>query len=110
MDDYQQLANSINGIAKTNVASGVEPLTIATRRALSGINSNMTLQDMARNNRHRQQMSQFDMQNWHQQNDASPLDFLSMIPGISNIVRGRQQKDQADQIASRYQYGPPSPY
>ncbi len=106
MTPYEQLAQNINGIAGTNVATGQEPMTIASRRNLGGINNRMTLSDMARARKHQMLMQQFQAEQLQKQGEADPLDFLSVIPGIGNIIGGIDKRDQAGAMSRRSQYGP----
>ena len=108
---YEELASNTNRIAGTNVASGMEPLAIGTRKRLSGMNSKLQLSDMGRQNRYRDIMRRMQQDKIDKDNEFDAMDMPGFIPGVGNIIGGVGARDKAGQMNNYYdqmfkQYGP----
>jgi hypothetical protein len=85
---YEDLAGSVNKIAGTNIYSGEEPSTISTRKRLSSAQSGIGMGDLLRSKKYRDMMRNFEREQFREQNEAGPLDFLSLIPGVGGFIKG----------------------
>lgn len=110
MNEYEQLASNLNNVAKTNVATGTEPLTIAARRGLADANQGIRLHGMDRQDLFKQLMDLFQSQQDEKNQKASPYDYFgaalgaggSIASGLMARDKAKAQQDQLDSIFSRF--------
>lgn len=110
MNDYETLAGNLNKIGGTNVASGVEPATIAARfgqqKAMRGLRMNRLDEQTKRNNL----LKLMQEEEMRKEQEPDVLDFLSLVPGVAGVGKGIQARDEAGQqnalMRRLYSYGP----
>lgn len=105
MNGQIDYANEFNRIAGgQNLASQEVPLTISTRGAQSGAMHNMGMLDLASRHRRNQIMRQFQLEQARKAQEAGPMDFLGLIPGIGGIIRGMDDRGAATKTMQAYDY------
>jgi hypothetical protein len=85
MDEYQNLASRFNSAAKVPIATGAElPTTLAhSGQSLAFHNLAMSRMDQAQ--RFKKIWEDYQLEQAKKANEAGPLDFLSVLPGIGGI-------------------------